>query len=93
MINEKAERHGNLLIAMINAVRRDKAEKRMPLNTLIKKLTIYAGNAENAESLHLGKEDLAGTCKAENIEILPERGKGKTVEGYEEITFKAEYQS
>jgi valyl-tRNA synthetase len=93
MINEKAERHGNLLIAMINAVRRDKAERRMPLNTLIKKLTIYAGNAENAESLHLGKEDLAGTCKAENIEILPERGKGKTVEGYEEITFKAEYQS
>jgi len=93
LIDEEAERRGDLLIAVINAVRRNKAERRISLNTPIKRLTIYAINKEYAESLLLGREDIVGTCKAESLEILPEKGKGEAIEKYEEIKFKAEYEN
>ena len=91
LIDEEAERDGDVVIAVINAVRRDKAEKRLPLNTPIKKLTIYASTAVNAESLKRGKQDLAGTCKTKILEILVGKDEGKPIEGYSDITFKTEY--
>ena len=57
----------------------------MPLNTFIKELTVYAGNSENAEILTNGSEDIMGTCKIEQINILPFKDKGVEVQGYTDI--------
>jgi len=90
-IDEGAERRGDLIMALITEVRREKAEKRMPLNTQIKKLTIYAGGKDTAEVIMDGKEDIAGTCKATKIEVIAETGEGREVKPYGNIRFIAEY--
>jgi len=90
-IEDAAENWGALITAVISAVRREKAERRMPLNTTIKKLTVYAGNKEGADILKQAREDIEGTCKAEKIDILSEEGKGKEVSGYPNVRFVAEY--
>jgi len=78
-------------MAVITGVRREKAEKRMPLNTQIKKLTIYAGGKDTAEIITEGREDISGTCKVANIEVLPKKGEGREIKPYSDIHFFAEY--
>jgi valyl-tRNA synthetase len=90
-INDAVEKQGDMIMAMISAVRREKSEKRMPLNTPIKELTIYTGNKKDAHTLNQVMEDVEGTCKAEKIEILSEKGEGKEVEEYPNVRFVAEY--
>jgi len=90
-IEDEAEKYGALIMAVITAVRREKAERRIPLNTTIKRLTIYAGNKAGADILNQAREDIEGTCKAEKIEISSEEDKGKEVLGYPNVRFVAEY--
>ncbi|MGB9741337.1 MAG: valine--tRNA ligase [Candidatus Bathyarchaeia archaeon] len=90
-IDEDAEKKGDLVVAVIGAIRREKAEKRKPLNATIKRLCIYAGNNRHARTLSESKEDIVGTCKIAHLEILPEKGKGRAVEELPEITFISEY--
>ncbi|MGB9713878.1 MAG: valine--tRNA ligase [Candidatus Bathyarchaeales archaeon] len=90
-IDEEAERDGDLITAVINEVRREKAEKRKPLNAVIKKLRIYAGKSKYASLLSENKEDIIGTCKIVMLEILSEKGKGRQVQNYPEISFISEY--
>jgi valyl-tRNA synthetase len=90
-IDEEAEKKGDLIMEVIGEIRRDKAERKIPLNAPIKKLTIYAGNKKNAQILNQAQEDIAGTCKTEKIEIAPAKGKGREVKGYPNIRFEAEY--
>ncbi len=90
-IEEKAEKQGALIMAVISAVRREKAERKMPLNATIKKLTIYAGNKEGVHILIQAREDIEGTCKAEKMDTLPEEGEGKEVQEYPNVRFVAEY--
>ena len=90
-IDEEAEKKGDLIIAVIGEVRREKAERKAPLNIPIKKLAIYAGTKKNAQILNQALEDIAGTCKIEKIEISPAKGKGREVKGYPNIRFRAEY--
>ena len=92
-IDEEAEKYGDLIIAVIGEIRRDKAERKMPLNTPIKKLIIYGGSKKGAHILDQAKEDIAGTCKTEEIEIMPEKrnGRGKEVKEYPNIGFIADY--
>jgi valyl-tRNA synthetase len=90
-IDEDAEKKGDLIIAVIGAIRREKAEKRKPLNSTIKRLRIYAGSSKNASTLSESKEDIIGTCKIAHLEILSEKGKGRAVEEFPEITFISEY--
>jgi len=90
-IDEEAERYGNLIIALVGEIQREKAENRMPLNTPIKKLTIYAGNRKSSQVLNQVKEDILGICKAEDIEILPKMGKGKEICGYPNVRFVADF--
>jgi len=91
LIDEEAEAKGDKIIALIAEVRRDKARRRLPLNTEIRKLTIYAGNSENAGAFELGRDDIAGACRVKEIEIVPSDGEGVTLEDFPEIKFKAEY--
>ena len=91
LVDEDAERQGDLLIAVISEVRHDKAEKKLPLNAPVKNLTIYAGSEENAKVIGLGSADIAGTLKVANIQVFPEkRSEGRQVSPYD-VYIKAEY--
>ena len=84
-VDEEAVKKGDLLVAVIGEIRREKARKRMPLNIAVKELTIYAGNGENAETLTKSSEDIMGTCKVENVHVLPKKGEGIEVDGHPEV--------
>jgi len=86
-IDDEAIEKGDLLVAVIGEIRREKARKRIPLNAEIKELTVYAGFRENADVLNKGAEDISGTCKIKKIGILPHDGEGVKVEGYPDIRF------
>jgi valyl-tRNA synthetase len=90
LCDEEAEKKGDLLVAVIAEIRREKAEKHLPLNAKISKLTIYTPEEDAAKILMEGKEDIAGTSKAADIQVLIEKGKGRQVRPYE-IRFTAEY--
>jgi valyl-tRNA synthetase len=89
-IDEEAEKQGDLLMAIITEVRREKAEKHLPLNTQIKTLTVYAGEKGNAEMIQEGQEDITGTCKVTAITVLPKKGEGREI-GHYDVHFTAEY--
>jgi valyl-tRNA synthetase len=92
LADDQAEEQGNLIIAVIGEVRREKAEKRLPLNTQIKKLTVYAGNQKTAEIIKEGRDDIVGTCKVANLEVLAGTGSGRELAQYPEVTFSSEYE-
>jgi valyl-tRNA synthetase len=92
-IDEEAEKYGDLAIAVIEEIRRDKAERRLSLNTPIKQLTIYASTEKSAHVLEQAKEDIEGTCKTQKITVLAESGEGKGIQRYSGIRFAAEYAS
>jgi valyl-tRNA synthetase len=89
--DEEAEECGDIIMAVINEVRREKSEKHLPLNTQIKRLTVHAGEKELAKMVMAGKEDISGTCKVGYFEIILEKGEGREVKPYDKITFVAEY--
>jgi valyl-tRNA synthetase len=91
IIDIKAEKDGDLVIAVMSEIRRDKAEKKLPLNAPIKSLTIYAGSQENVEAIKKGNTDIAATLKIETIDVLEEKqSMGKQV-GQSGVYLKIEY--
>jgi valyl-tRNA synthetase len=90
LVNEEAEKNGDLIIAVISEVRHDKAEKKLPLNAPVKNLIIYAGSDENAKIISSGSADIAGTLKVANIQVLSEKQcEGRQVSPYD-VYIKAE---
>jgi valyl-tRNA synthetase len=89
-MDEMAERQGDLVMAVITEVRREKAEKHLPLNSKIVKLTIYAGEKNAAQAIEQGKEDIAGTCKAAYVHVSSGKGKGREVKPHG-VRFMTEY--
>jgi valyl-tRNA synthetase len=91
LVNEEAEKNGDLIIAVISEVRHDKAEKKLPLNAPVKNLIIYAGSDENAKIISSGSADIAGTLKVANIQVLSEKQcEGRQISPYD-VHIKAEY--
>jgi len=90
-VNETAEKDGDLIMAIIGEIRREKAEKKLPLNAPIKKLTIYAGDQANANIITAGAVDISGTCKIANLEIRAEKGNGREPAQFPNIHLAAEY--
>jgi valyl-tRNA synthetase len=91
IVDGLAEKHGDLIIELIGEVRREKAEKHLPLNTPIKKLIVYARDQSGAEALLEGESDIIGACKVENLLILPEEGTGREVVQFPGVQFVAEH--
>jgi len=91
LVDAEAEKYGDLVVAVIEEVRRDKAEGKMPLNTPIKKLTIHAGTQKSAHILNQATQDIEGTCKTQALAISPQKGEGREVHGYPAIRFMTEY--
>ena len=81
-IDEDAEGQGDLLMAIITETRREKAEKHLPLNAKITKMTIYAEKEKTAKMITQGREDIAGTCKIQEIAVIAEAGTGREVKPY-----------
>jgi valyl-tRNA synthetase len=92
MVDEQAEKQGNIVLGLISEVRREKAEKRMPLNTPVKILTVYAGEESTAEAVKNGSIDICGACKVEKLNVLPSEGEGRALAQFASVHFTAEYQ-
>jgi valyl-tRNA synthetase len=90
-VDEKAERDGDLIIAIIAEVRHEKAEKKLPLNAPVKNLSVYAVNEDTARIVCSAKGDIAGTLKVLNLEVVAEKPGGCRQVGSFEVYIKAEY--
>ncbi len=90
-IDEEAEKYGDLVMAIIEEVRRDKAERKMPLNAPIRNLIIYCDAEKIAHFLNQATEDIEGTCKTLGLKVLVQKGGDREIQGHPEVRFKAEY--
>jgi valyl-tRNA synthetase len=90
-VDEVAEKHGDLIIGLISAVRREKAERHVSLNTQVKKLTVCAEDGEVADAIREGAGDIVGACKVENLEVNVGKGAGREVANCPNVRFIAEY--
>jgi valyl-tRNA synthetase len=91
LIDPESEKSGDLIVAVMGEIRRDKAENQKPLNTAVKKLTLYSEDKQKLDVLCGVEEDLAGTCKIEKMEVTLAKGKGREVQGYSDVRFAVEY--
>jgi len=88
LVDEEAERIGDMVIETISSARTEKNRKGVSLNKPVKVLTIYAG--EHASDLKVGAQDIMDTLKVESLEILAGVGGEVKVEAYESISFSME---
>ena len=92
LVDQVAEKNGDLIISIIGEVRHDKAEKKLPLNAPIKNLTIYAGTEDNAKVLSAASGDIAGTLKTDNIQVIAQKGEGRQVSS-SDVYVKIDYEA
>lgn len=90
-INEDSEMHGDMLISIITEIRREKAEKHLPLNTPIRKLTIYTSEDDVARLINEGIGDIRGTLKVNELQVLTKKGIGIEIKPFK-VRYIAEYQ-
>ncbi len=89
--NERVEKNGDLVMAIMSGVRQDKAENKLPLNAPAKTIDIYAGSDETAKVIKSVKEDIIGTLKIAEVRVHPEkRNDGKQLSPYD-VSFQIEY--
>jgi valyl-tRNA synthetase len=92
LVVEQVEKRGDLIVALIGEIRREKAENRMSLNAPIRKLTVYTGDTATADIINGGAGDIAGTCKVDSLVVLGEKGSGREINQFPAVHFRAEYQ-
>jgi valyl-tRNA synthetase len=90
IVDEAVEKQGELIMAIITELRKEKAEKHLPLNAQVKKLTVYAEGKDTAEAINQGREDIEGTCKVTEMQVLSQEGVGRKIELYG-ISFVSEF--
>jgi len=86
-IDGEAEKRGDLLIAVIRDIRREKNRLGIPLNNILDGLTIYSASPEESETIALGLEDISATVKADDVEMIEGKEGEFEVEGYPEVSF------
>ena len=91
LIDIETEQNGDLIVAVMGEIRRDKAENQKPLNVSVQKLTIYSEDKKALEVLAGAEEDLQGTCKIEKLQVMQTKGAGREVQGYPKVSFVADY--
>jgi valyl-tRNA synthetase len=85
LLDEEAERIGDLIIATISNIRTEKNRRGVSLNAPVKKLTLYA--KENYLDLHKGIQDIKDTLKVEELEIIETSGGESSIDEYNHIGF------
>jgi valyl-tRNA synthetase len=91
LVDEEAEKQGDLIMAVISEIRREKAEKKLPLNSPIKRLTVYAGDQTSADIITQGGVDISGTCKIGTLEVHAQNGNGREISQFNNVHIVAEY--
>jgi valyl-tRNA synthetase len=86
-IDEESEQRGDLIIAVIRDIRKEKNRQGIPLNMMIEKLTINTEDQAYAGTLEIGSVEILKTVKAEEINIIKEKGGKFEVEGYPKVRF------
>jgi len=86
MVDEDAEKTGDVIIAAIGDIRREKNRMGVSLNASMKSVRLYAPD-EYAEALRLGSTDIEDTLKIESLEIAAGVGGDVNLEDYPEIGF------
>ncbi|MDR2203483.1 MAG: valine--tRNA ligase [Nitrososphaerota archaeon] len=90
-VSEEIEKQGDLIIAVLGEIRNDKAQNKLSLNTPIKNVIVYTGNAEFAQTIQKGTTDIISTLKIENFKVIPNAStQGKQVPSTE-IYIQTEY--
>lgn len=84
LVDDYAERIGELTIAIINDIRRRKAREKIPLNMNVREVTILADEEEKLDNIKEERSDIEGTCKIERLLFKKRIGK----EGIELENFK-----
>jgi valyl-tRNA synthetase len=101
-VDELAEEQGDLITALIGEVRREKAEKHLPLNIPVKKLTVFVVDEITEAVIKSGSGDITGALKIITLQITPPRerkyigGKkvlqdGREIPHFPNARFAAEY--
>ncbi len=70
LIDENAEKYGEIIKNTIVAIRRYKANKGLSLNAKLKEVFIYTEDEDTYKALNLGLEDIKGTMKIEDVKII-----------------------
>jgi len=83
-IDDEAESTGELIVALINEIRRLKAQKQISLNASMREVTILADEEEWLERIRREGQEIKGTCRVEKL--LFKRRPGQ--EGTELESFK-----
>lgn len=91
VVDEAADKDGDLIMAVIGEIRREKAELKKPLNAPIKKLIVYAGDQTNAFVIAAGAGDISGTCKIDSLEVRAEKAAGRELSQFPEVHLVTEY--
>jgi len=85
-VHEEAESTGELIIAIIETIRRMKAKKKIPLNAAMKEVTIFSEEEAWLEKLGRESSDIEGTCKIERLIFEKREGKeGVELEDFQGI--------
>jgi valyl-tRNA synthetase len=91
LIDESSETDGDLVIEIMSEVRRDKAEKKLPLNAPIKNLYISTKDTKTAAAIKQGCIDIAATLKIDNIDFVEQKlYEGRQV-GQTEVYIQVKY--
>ena len=69
LVDESAEEIGRVGVEVISELRRFKASHKMPLNTPLKSVTVYAASDDIYGQLNILKEDIKGTMRIEDVMI------------------------
>ena len=85
-VDEEAERTGDMVIAVISEMRREKNRAGISLNAPLKKAEVYAP-AEQLGHIKLSQQDILDTLKIDELILVEGQGGGLKVEGYPEISF------
>jgi valyl-tRNA synthetase len=87
LIDGVVEKQGDLIIAVIRDIRREKNRLGIPLNTPLKGLSIYAEDPEESNIVATGLDDVSATVKADEVEVLEGKGGEFEVDGYPGVRF------
>ncbi|BDZ71622.1 valine--tRNA ligase [Methanobacterium petrolearium] len=84
LVDESTDEIGKVGVEIISQLRRFKANRKMPLNTPLKSVTIYSVSKDTYDQLNILQEDIKGTMRIENLTL--QEGKPDVREIVVEVT-------
>lgn len=81
LVDEEAERAGDLIVDIMGEVRKQKNRLGVPLNKPVKRLMVYAPDEKALANTRLGERDIRETLKVEEIVFAVGSGEAE-VEGH-----------